>query len=376
MTGRPAPRALGLLVALLLLASGPWLPGADRVRAQEVGYEWEDGVSGLAVAGFRIAPDLSPRDSGFELFNARVRYAGSVAPGIEYRFQAGGGQELSGVELLDARLTLPIDPGLRLSVGQFKAPFSEEALRTRGQVNLVRRSQAVTELAPGRQVGMEVAGAFLEDRLTYRTGIFNGDGRTSRNPGGGLFWAGRVAYNSVGPAEFYDDLVVQVGVSAAASSDSIVQPGVVPPLPDGASSGSGPDDPVFLGHRFLLGADARVTFRGAHLRGEYLRGEFRPDAGQDAVGEGWYAEAGYSAWGALDLLARWDSYRPPASERRSFVVLGSNLWVGMESRLGFHLALQTEGPGLPPPSPPGAAPRPVPGGLVDGQAIVRLQVGF
>lgn len=360
----PAVLAAVPLVCCLLLAA------AGTARAQAPGSGSEEGVSGLGVAGLRLEPDESPRETGFELFTARVGLSGTVAPGIEYRFQAGAGDDLSGVELLDARLTLPLDRRARLSVGQFKAPFSEEALRDRRAIRLVERSQAVSALAPGRQVGLEVAGAFLDRRLTYRTGLFNGEGRTSRNPGGGFLWTGRVEYNSVGPAEFYDELVVQVGMSAAAASDG--------------AAGSGGDG-NFVGDRLLLGGDARITYRGFVLEGEYVRGEFRPDSpdpapaaggSDEVVGEGWYAGAGYSLWRALDLMVRWDSYRAPAAERRDFVVLGTDLWVGMESRLGFHLAFQTDGPEVFPVGTGFPAASAAPGGLTDGQAVIRLQVGF
>lgn len=364
--------ALATLVALVAVSAA--LPGPSPVLAQEP--DSGEGVSGLAVAGARLEPDVSPRHSGFDLFTARVGLRGRAAPWFRYHFQAGAGEDLSGVELLDARLSLPLDSRVRISVGQFKAPFGEEALRDKRDLRLLDRAQAISDLAPGRQVGLELAGTVWDRKLTYRTGLFNGDGRTSENPGGGVLWTGRVAYNSVGPAEYYDDLVVQVGASAAASSDSILEPDVVPPVP-----GAGPGPGTFVGDRVLLGADAKLTYRGAFLQGEYVWAELRPEAGgsgggaaPDAGAEGWYAEAGYSVWGAVELLARWDSYRPPAAGRRDFLVLGASLWTSLESRLAFQVAIQADGPRLSP-SPAGIPTR-APGGLTDGQATLRLQVGF
>jgi hypothetical protein len=137
-----------------------------------------------------------------------------------------------------------------------------------------------------------------------------------------------------------------------------------------------------------LAFDARslpAAVAAAEADGRVVRGEFRPDSpdpapgaggSDEAVGEGWYAGAGYSLWRALDLMVRWDSYRAPASDRRGFVVLGADLWVGMESRLGFHLAFQTDGPEVFPEGAGLPAASATPGGLTDGQAVIRLQVGF
>lgn len=362
------------LVAILLMFVAP-----IRAAAQAPGPTGpEDGISGLAIAGARLEPDRSPRDSGFQLFTARVGLRGRVAPGILYHFQGAAGEDLSGVELLDARLELPVDPGLHVSAGQFKAPFSEEALRDKGQLRLLQRSQAVAALAPGRQVGLEVSGQALDQRLTYGTGLFNGEGRTAENPGGGMLWTGRVAFNSVGPAEFYDELVLQAGASVAAASDSGPPPGTLPSVP---GPGPAPEPEGFVGDRLALGADAKLTYRGAFLQGEYLWTEFRPERGEPGSGdrevtaEGWYAEAGYSLWGALELLARFDSYRPPGSESRDFLVLGASLWTSFETRLAFQLALQADGPALAP-SRTGFPREGIPGGLADGQAIIRLQAGF
>lgn len=368
---RVGGRWIPVLIAVFLLLVVP-----VRTAAQAPGPE--EGVSGLAIAGARFEPDFSPRDSGFQLFTARVGLKGRVVPGVLYHFQGAAGEDLSGVELLDARLELPLDPRFHVSVGQFKAPFSEEALRDKGQLRLLQRSQAVAALAPGRQVGLELSGEALDQRFTYGTGVFNGEGRTAENPGGGMLWAGRVAFNSVGPAEFYDELVVQVGASAAAASDSVPPPGTVPPVP---GSGPGVEPEGLVGDRLVLGADAKLTYRGAFLQGEYLWAELTPEEGppgggdREVTAEGWYAEAGYSLWGALELLARFDSYRPPASESRDFLVLGASLWMSLETRLAFQVALQADGPVLAP-SRSGFPREGIPGGLTDGQATIRFQAGF
>ncbi|MFB6240734.1 MAG: porin, partial [Gemmatimonadota bacterium] len=95
------------------------------------------------------------------------------------------------VELLDARFTIPVRPELRISAGQFKAPFSREALVSPGELQFARRAQGPAALAPLRQVGAELSGAFLDRRLRYRAGIFNGEGRTAGNPDGEMLYAAR-----------------------------------------------------------------------------------------------------------------------------------------------------------------------------------------
>lgn len=353
----------------------------------------EPELEGLFIAGFRGEPDSSAVGSGFDLFVARLGVRGEVPPGIGYHVQVRRSPGDQRIELLDVRLRAPLPPGLQLSLGQFKSPFSREALQGRGEISLLDRSQAVDALSPGRQVGAAISGEYLGERLWFAAGAFNGEGRNTDNPDGDFLWAGRVRYRNVERLQYHRGLILQLGASAAFSSDSgrdLRRAGRLE-LP-GVSTAE------FSGDRLLLGADLQLAYRDAFASAEYVRARLEPrpvtDDGPgpelpEETAEGWYVEGGYSVFGVMDLLARYDAFRPLGGERRSFVVLGANLEPVPEARLGVQGALQAEGPALPPGFAPAGATDAgagdegdvtpgsrVPGGLADGQVIVRLQINL
>lgn len=382
--GRGLPRAAALAALALAALAGPDPAAAQGDRGGGGSAVPEFG--GLLIAGFRAEPEESAAKSGFELFHARLRATGRSGLGVRYRVQAGFDPESREVSLLDARLEIPVRPGLGISAGQFKAPFGREALIGPGELQFARRSQATAALAPLRQVGAELSGKLLDRRLEYRAGAFNGEGRTAGNPDGEMLYAARVEFSRLGgPVKFYDELNVTVGASVAFSEDSARDVSAAgpfrPPIFDATS---------FRGDRLLWGGDLELGYRGFFAAAEYLRGEFDPEpAASDPAADGTQTargialEGGYKLWGgAVDLLGRWDAFDPPAADRRDFLVFGANLYPGTEARIGLQYAARLDDGAAAPTAPGGLGsalspgPRPLPGGLADGQFVLRLQTGF
>ena len=69
-----------------------------------------------------------------------------------------------------------VTPAVRIDVGQFKSPFSYEFLTPSQSIDFVNRSQVVTALAPGRQLGAQIGFEWSEGRYGARVGVFNGNG--------------------------------------------------------------------------------------------------------------------------------------------------------------------------------------------------------
>lgn len=375
---RPGRLAAALLALLLVAAAPrPAVAQGGGGPADRPGVE----LGGLLIAGFRAEPSSSARKTGFDLFHARLSASGTAAPGVEYEILTGFDPDERDVSLLDARLTIPVRPELRITAGQFKAPFSREALLGPAELQFAERAQGPAAVAPLRQVGVQLSGALLDRRLRYRAGVFNGEGRTAGNPDGLLLYAGRVEFSRLGgTVQFYDELNVTVGASLAFSGDSARD-----------VSGAGPfrtpivDPAFFEGNRVLWGGDLEMGYRGVFLAGEYVRGEYEPEpvAGLSGPGtqsvEGLSVEGGYKLWGGLvDLVGRWDAYDPPATARRDFAVFGANVYPGMDARIGLQYSARLDdGPdGDMPGGVRSATPSPLPGGLADGQFILRLQTGF
>lgn len=370
----PRLRFLGALLAASLLA----LP-AGAAAQQGGGPEPDIRFGGLLRTGFRTGGGEVGRARGFEVLDARLRASGKIGIVFDWDVQAGWDRRREAVELLDARLSLPVAAPLRLEVGQFKAPFGKEALKGKGEIVFVDRSQASRLLAPGRQVGLQAAGEALEGRFRYAGGLFNGNGRRLENDDGSFLYAARAEFNNVGVAEFYDELVVEVGANVAVSRDSAVDLGAGlgrPLVMDGL------DLSDFRGDRVLAGGDLRLGYRGFFLRGEYLRADLEPEpvsgpAAGDVTLEGGYLEAGYDLWGAIDGLVRWDALRgpvrsvdgrpvdpgDPTADGTDFLVFGLELFPGYSTKIGLQYAVGIGGTRVGP-------------GLADGEFQAMAQVDF
>ncbi len=384
MTDRTISRwttaAAALAAAACLCLAGPAAAqdgGTDQVSVD---------LGGLLRTGFTAGPgDLGARD-GFEIWDARLGIAGEVGIVFDYFVQAEWDDAREEFRLLDARLTFPIVSQLSLDLGQFKAPFGKETLMSKGDITFVERAQISRLVPPGRQVGARLSGEAMEGKLGYRAGVFNGNGRTFTNDNDALLWAGRVQFNTVGGAEFHDELVVEVGANAAFSEDSAVNlvAGLERPVATRFAGGSF-DLASFSGDRTLYGGDLRLGWQGVFLRGEYLRGEFDPPGlvrsgdvvfGDELVVEGAYLEGGYSYLGAIEAVVRWDTMNdairtvggqpvnagdPTAGS--DFLVFGLNLFPGYHAKVGLQYSVGLNGTRVGP-------------GLADGEFSLMAQVGF
>ncbi|MGH8506253.1 MAG: OprO/OprP family phosphate-selective porin [Stenotrophobium sp.] len=75
--------------------------------------------------------------------------------------------------LLDFWGELRFDPAANLRVGRFKEPVGLENLQSSPAVTFIERGLP-TDLVPGRDIGVQLHGQFLDQRLSYAVGIFNG----------------------------------------------------------------------------------------------------------------------------------------------------------------------------------------------------------
>ena len=125
----------------------------------------------------------------FELRRARPALDGSLAEKISYRVQVDA---VRSPVLLDARLDLNYLPYAKLTVGQFKVPFSQENLISSRDLIPIERSLVVNNLVPGRDnssngrdIGAQLAGNFLRGGgrplFNYSVGVFNGAGINRRD---------------------------------------------------------------------------------------------------------------------------------------------------------------------------------------------------
>lgn len=336
-------RTLTRLAALASWTAGLVVPGA--ALAQEVP---DLTLGGLLRTGLRVESSRYDGVSGFEIYDARLGVSGRVGIVFDYALQAEYQFDDDAVRLLDARLSAPLkEEFLRLDLGLLMSGFGREAMKTKDALSLVERSQGSLALAPGRQVGLGLRGAVLERRFAYWGGVYNGEGATFQNFDRGFLFAARAAYNSVGEVEFFEDLVFEIGADIAFASDSAnaVLP-VSEPAGDEEGSGAGiPTFTEFTGNRFVWSVDGALRYRGWSVAAEYARAEYDPREGGDKLSSyGWYAEGGYTVWGAFDLLLRYDSFEAAGGlgtepDRTDFLVFGFNVNPGFHARIGMQYAI-------------------------------------
>jgi phosphate-selective porin OprO/OprP len=121
-------------------------------------------------------------DSGANdtLLMRRVRpiVEGTVYRDFDYRVMLdfGSGASLSAANnalVQDAYVNWRIDPALQLRVGKDKEPVGLERLQSGANLLFVERAFP-TQLAPNRDVGVQLRGELWQGRLEYQLGLFNG----------------------------------------------------------------------------------------------------------------------------------------------------------------------------------------------------------
>jgi phosphate-selective porin OprO/OprP len=99
--------------------------------------------------------------------------------------------------LVDAYVDLRFDPRATLRVGKFNGPIGLERLQSSSSLAMMERAFP-TELAPNRDIGVQLQGEFAEGRVSYAAGVFNGsaDGRdaVASDPDDEVEFEGRVFF--------------------------------------------------------------------------------------------------------------------------------------------------------------------------------------
>jgi hypothetical protein len=232
--------------------------------------------------------------------------------------------------LLDGRLTFRATHWFLVDAGQFKAPFSQEFLTAASDIDFVNRSQVVTVLAPGRQIGLQARGQAEERRWGYGIGVFNGNGiGTNGNDSGGVMGAARIGGRLGG-----DDRPFSFGLSVAASDDKAANLG--------ATIGGEPLIRDFEGTRLLAGADARWTPSEYLVAAELIYGDIDPAMGDALDVWGYHVTVGRAIGSRSQVLARFDQFGTDTLNLDSdLILLGYNLWPSSATEVQANVVFPT-----------------------------------
>lgn len=160
-----------------------------------------DGANSLRLRGLVqgdarfFFDDADAAQDQFLLRRARLIFEGKFAERYSFVVQP----EFAGstVSILDANLAVAIAPAFSIRAGRFKTPVGLEQLQS-DSVALFNERSIATNLAPNRDVGVEVFGSLFGKRLGYQISVTNGviDGgnspANSANPEGDFTLAARI----------------------------------------------------------------------------------------------------------------------------------------------------------------------------------------
>lgn len=191
----------------LLLAALMLLPGAahgqdTKVDASKGGVTISSGANSLTIGArmqFRWTFDDRENDaaqSQFDVPRMRMTFSGGAfRPWLRYAFQfefsRTGGENASKIK--DALIEIrPTGSSMRISVGQFKAPFGLQQLTSSGRLQFVDRAITDAKFNPSREMGAMLSGSVATRKIGYDVGVFNGSGESVRQNTTAHLWAGRV----------------------------------------------------------------------------------------------------------------------------------------------------------------------------------------
>ena len=274
-----------------------------------------------AETGDRGDSRYTTSNSRIFLRRARLNVGGRFVQDFTFRTElevAGSVNDTSGfrAQLTDAYINWGRFDFANVRVGQFKTPFGFEQLYLDSRLYIIERSLVNDRLTLSRQIGIQVGGAFFDERLNYAVGLFNGNGTNLNfNDNDRFLHVGRV---SVVPfiGRFGSSVSRwSVGANGFRTRDS----GVTLPAEFLVNStpASAARNNIFAGRRSGLGIDSQFELGRLELWLESLRGTFEPDDRLPArhfTSRGAYQQASYFVIAdKLQLVARHETFRPLAS---------------------------------------------------------------
>ncbi|MEO6517915.1 MAG: porin [Pseudoxanthomonas sp.] len=158
--------------------------------------DYEVRIRGLIQGDGRFFLDGAPSSNDtFLLRTARPIIEGTLGKLVAFRLTP----EFAGdsVSIVDAYVDLRFDPAYTVRAGKFTSPVGLERLQSSSALADVERALP-SELAPNRDIGIQLHGDVAQGRVSYALGVFNGtvDGRdaVTSNPDNEFEYAGRIFF--------------------------------------------------------------------------------------------------------------------------------------------------------------------------------------
>jgi phosphate-selective porin OprO/OprP len=275
---------------------------------------------------------------------------GTLGGIYDFRFTPDFGQGRTVIQ--DAYVTARFKPAFQVTAGKFKAPVGLERLQSATDIRFVSRAFP-TSLAPNRDIGLQVAGNVLGDRVNYAVAWGNGsnDGGSSEtfadvDVNDDKEWSGRVFALPFGDSENFALRGLGLGIAGTYTSQTGTtaqtllptyrtpaqspffryRTGATPTLADGDRTRIAPQFYYYVGRFGLLGEyttvsqDVTRTVAANNVRSDSLdTTAWQLQASWFLTGEeesfrGFKPNSVFSlandTWGAFELVARYHELDP------------------------------------------------------------------
>ena len=120
---------------------------------------------------FFLSDSAAPATNTFFLRRARPILEATIGKYLELRLQPDFGQ--GATVLFDAYSDVKVSPAFAVRVGKFKVPVDLERLQSASDIVFAERSLA-SNLAPNRDVGLQLSGELDSGLVAWQAGVFNG----------------------------------------------------------------------------------------------------------------------------------------------------------------------------------------------------------
>lgn len=259
-------------------------------------------AAGDAISTFKIRRAKTQLEGWFwkpeVQFELQIGWAGSDA--------TGGSATFSGLE--DALLNWDASRKgtFMVQAGQFKVPFGRQELTSSERQQFVDRSILSGEFTRSRDVGVQLWGRVLADKLEYRAGVFNGNGRNRPiNDNDKLQYDARLTFEPWG----------RVGYSESdfeSKDKPLLAVAVEFEDNDNARATSAPPGGLLTNfHDTTFGADLVFKYKGFSAYGELFLRERDPEQGESFNSNGYVIQSGYFLKrDVIELAFRYASWDP------------------------------------------------------------------
>jgi phosphate-selective porin OprO and OprP len=275
-------------------------------------------------AEFGEAPDMrfDGINDRFLLRRARLGVQGTYAEQFDFKLEGDfGNNSISGKTGYSAQLTDMFVNWNRydfanVKIGQFKTPFGYEQLLPDTKILTVERSLPNDMLTLSRQIGLGVSGDFLDSRLGYSVGMFNGNGvNNGFNDNNEFQYVGRVNGTPLKTKIAGQDASLGLGLNGFISNDDSLK---ISNFGFDSTPGGSLDN-LFTGSRAGWAVDSQVKVGPFGLYAEFFQSFFDAESGNSPTTTlddefnsiGWYVMAAYDILPKkLQAIARFENFDP------------------------------------------------------------------